>query len=191
LLTCFFFLYGKIKFFVKLLHEEPREKLQLFLLGNLQILAARVSHLWTSESLASFVAYIESQRHSETLLVRSSRILVTLARNANAFFLFVFEEQAAASDACAATRFEHLLESMLFHSSRDVAFNFNSLATTLLVMHAQNRSVAFLDRLFESTKTGLFALILECDRECAETADAAAAAATKSLKICQQHLKVG
>jgi hypothetical protein len=150
---------------MKLLHEEPREKLQLFLLKSLQCLASTVSHLWTDESLASLVTYIEGQRgSSQLLLVRSSQILCTLARQANPFFLFLFDDHSAQRRA----RFESLLESMLFHENKQVAFSFNSLATHLLVMHAQNKHAPFLDRIFDSTKTGLFAIVLECDRQ-AET----------------------
>jgi hypothetical protein len=107
--------------------------------------------------LESFVAYVSTQRASKTLLIPASRILCTLARNANVFFLFVFDNESGST-------FQQLLESMLFHASTEVAFNFCSLSTTLLVMHAARANTEFTQRLFESTQSGLFAIILECDR---------------------------
>ena len=168
---------------MKLLLEEPRQKLQLILLYNLHKLAKREAHLWTSENITSFLEYARCQNdaNNQLLLLKAVRILNTLAVNSNAFFLFAFERSSTTSgDEQASSQnnendFQRLVSSLTLHESRAVSFAFCQLATVLLVNHAKSlesgepkSSAEFLVRLFEATKAGLFSIILQCDREIGE-----------------------
>lgn len=85
---------------------------------------------------------------------------------------------------------ERLIESMIFHENKQLAYNFCLLATTLLVLHSKSPSLSssslfqsslddngtstsnttrkkkieLINHLFELTKDGLFAIILYCDQ---------------------------
>lgn len=143
------------------MHEEPREKIQIFLLKNLNVLANKVSHLWTNENVLSFIEYTNALDENETLLLKASEILCTLAQYSNTFFLFAFNTSPDENKL-----FECLLENMIFHDNKDIAYNFCLLATSLLILHKNNykKSNTFLVNLFNLTKNGLFSIIIECDK---------------------------
>lgn len=85
-------------------------------------------------------------------------------------------------------KLERLIESMIFHENKQLAYNFCLLATTLLVLHSKSPSLSCesssvscessssgmmaarknklerIQHLFELTKNGLFAIILYCDK---------------------------
>ena len=166
-----------ITFFIKLLHEEPREKIHLALLKNLYILANKVSHLWTRQNLASFIEYVSDQQENNLLMLKSSEILVTLAKNSNIYFLFAFSTSSELDED--KHLFQNLIEAMIFHENQEIAFNFCQLSTILLVLQKKNLTNGIennnsdfkaaksdtenINKLFELTKNGLFSIILDSD----------------------------
>lgn len=84
---------SKITFFIKLLHEEPRQKIQILLLRNLEILAKRVAHLWSNENVTSFIEYTNCLNDNTQYLLKASEILCILAKNSNIYFLFSFNDK--------------------------------------------------------------------------------------------------
>lgn len=86
LLFCF-----KITFFIKLLHEEPRQKIHHYLLKNLDVLANQVAHLWSNENVKRFIEYtLALNEVNACFLLKASEILCILAKNSNIYFLFSF-----------------------------------------------------------------------------------------------------
>jgi hypothetical protein len=189
-----YFFFVKITFFIKLLHEEPREKLHLILLKNLHYLSKTVSHLWTNENINNFLSYTNDQKENNLILLRASEILCTLSQNSNVYFYFVFnsKENIQLEDKEQDKKINHnsmnlvdnkvlkkLFEENIFHDNNHVAFNFCSFATTLLVFQAKNiRKLKHSNNtqlfendivlnsvyLFDLAKNGLFNIILECDK---------------------------
>ena len=181
---------------MKILHEEPRHKLHIAILKNLHILAKKVSHLWTIDNINSLIKYTRDQSNNEARLLHSSEILCTLSQNSNVYFYFVFnsdlkkvqeqlekkqqehELNLSLVDKVDNISLRNLIETMIFHSNKTIAFNFCLFSTTLLVFQlknlktTQNEEKVFgtdtntncLDHLvlFELTKNGLFSIILEC-----------------------------
>jgi hypothetical protein len=158
----------------------------------LQILANKVSHLWSNENINSFIEYVE-KIENETLMRKASEILCTLVKNSNLFFLLLSEQQNISiinnHSNKNENRLQNLIIKMMFHANNDhqIACNFCLLSTTLL-LHAVDASRATaasnhsiiktnnnnnendadsnksLDNLFNLTKSALFAIILDCDR---------------------------
>ena len=175
---------------MKLLHEEPREKLHLVLLKNLHFLATKVSHLWTPESINSLISYIIEQKQNELLVVKASAILYTLAQNSNVYFFFLFNSACATplstfsiqqqNHAKQPVQVDHeklkyLIENMIFHENKNISFNFCLFAVTVLVIDF--KTIKVLDKpdestsqnvlqskyLFDLTKSALFSIILKCN----------------------------
>lgn len=151
-----------VRFYMKLLHQESRQRLQLFLLDNLHELAhSQSAHLWTSEnihSLVDFTLNLYNTHASQSLLVRSSQILCSLAKqNSNVYFLVEFGDK---ND----TKLLDLIERVINdQDSLDTCYNFCMLSTNLLLIHHTESNE--LARLFEITERGLFKLIRKLDQE--------------------------
>lgn len=128
----------------------------------MNILANKVSHLWTNENVLSLIEYTNDQNENNTLLLKASEILCALAKSSNIYFLFLFSVSVNQTDT-ENKLFENLVQSMIFHDCKEIALNFCLLSTSLLVLHS-NKKNAFLDKLFTLTKSGLFSIILESDK---------------------------
>lgn len=90
---------------------------------------------------------------------------------------------------------QSLIENMIFHENKDISYNFCQLSSTLLVLHSKNlRSdnklkVSFIQNLFQITKNGLFAIIIDCDKSI-ESLDKSEKDYDEKLKYFIRHLKV-
>jgi hypothetical protein len=167
-----------------LLHEEYREKLNFILLNNLKILAKLASHLWKIENINSFVDYINSVENNEIALLKASEILFLLAMNKNPYFNlylddenFLRKEKTLMSDlknkenkVADIERVKLLIVKSIFHENKQIALNFCLLAESILLFNhkqpvdddlKENENSKFL---FDLSKSGLFSIILKCDK---------------------------
>ena len=196
---------------MKLLHEEPREKLHLVLLKNLHFLAKKVSHLWTPESINSLISYIIEQKQNELLVFKASEILYTLAQNSNVYFFFLFnsacssplsnfnmQQQNHAEQPVQVDheKLKYLIENMIFHENKNISFNFCLFAVTVLVIDF--KTIKELDKpdesisqnlmqskyLFDLTKSALFSIILKCNENLNSQSENASEADLKSDINC-------
>jgi hypothetical protein len=167
-----------ITFFLELLHEESREKIHIALLNNLNLLAKKVSHLWSQDNLSSFIEYVDYQKQNDLLLLRSSEILYLLAKNSNIYFLYSFNTCLSSqyNNIRSNTIFKNLIETMMFHNNHKIAFTFCLLTTTLLLLHKKQYIICNInnndltqsnfenvEKLLELTRKGLFSIILYLD----------------------------
>lgn len=141
-----------------------------------------MAHLWTSENLNSFIEYAYNQRENYVISLKASAILCTLAQNSNIYFIFIFntsnelnmEENDSNKESKSLINnalFQELIESMIFHEKPNISFNYCLLSTKLLTLQAksmhknkENINFEYLNSLFELTKSGLFSIIMDCDK---------------------------
>ncbi|CAF0712645.1 unnamed protein product, partial [Brachionus calyciflorus] len=182
-----------ITFYLKLLLEEPRERVQIFLLKNLLILASKVSHLWTEENILSLIEYVNNQVNNKNLLLRSSDILCVLAKSSNMFFLNAFSEKITNESIKERIRIlENLIENMVFNANKEIAFNFCLLSSSLLLLNSNKSSdhSGAIAKLFDLTKNGLFSIVLETDKQMENLNDLNDKNTLRNLtKILNQTLK--
>lgn len=162
---------------MKLLHEEYREKLNFILLDNLKILAKLASHLWEIENINSFVDYFNNVENNETALAKSSEILYLLAMNKNPYFNLYLDndpstedENAGAHKVADIERVKRLIAKNIFHENKQIALNFCLLSESIMLFnHKQfasenSKASQNMTFLFDLTKSGLFSIILKCDK---------------------------
>jgi hypothetical protein len=129
----------------------------------------------------SFIEYTNCQYENTQRLIVASKILCTLAKNSNIYFLFSFNIESNGESLISSqmlednlkidsSLLEKMIEAMIFHENKELSYNFCLLSTTLLVLHSKSsespdkKKVEFIKHLFNLTKNGLFAIILECDK---------------------------
>jgi hypothetical protein len=171
-----------ITFFIKLLHEEPRDKLHLILLNNLNVLAKRVQHLWTGDHINDFIRYMISRVDNELLIWKSSEILCTLVRDsANLQFFFVLNQNIELNSPLDNDmtiidnkQLKTLIDILIFSENKSIAINMCLFCTALFDYHKSsflnnnqnglvNSDCLNIKDLFELTKAGLNSLIIQCD----------------------------
>jgi hypothetical protein len=157
-------IHDTICFFLKLLREEPREKLQLVLLENLDQLSVNVSHLWTFDNINEFLIYCDFQKANEKISRINSTILRNLAEKSNIYFFFLFNlsPHGTHNNAKCNIRQDSILllkdikeiddynrqmikdfiESMIFHSDIDISINICFFSAILLIFQNENTKIS-------------------------------------------------
>lgn len=147
---------------MKLLSEEPRQKIQISILKNLHILANKVAHLWTNDNISSLIEYITKRIGYSNLVLKSSEILTELAKNSSVFFLDLFKKQNEEKEEF--KNLKKLIQSLIFYEKQDIAFNFCILSTNLLLnANRYGHKTDQFEDFFEQTKNGLYSIIIEID----------------------------
>jgi len=173
-------IFETVMFLIKLLEEEPRQKLQLILLKNLHYLANNVAHLWTVDNINNLICYMSSlkEHQDDLLLIKASQILYTLAQNSNVYFYFLVNSPGVLDNSVRvdSEKLKTLIEKMTFHENKSIAVNFCLFSETVLGYHhrvimkqqtqqQEHKSVSIdAEFLFDMTKNGIFSLILKCDK---------------------------